>query len=120
MKRESKAESRWSWMNAIAGFLAAGMLSLGICNVVSGRFPHDIDLVPLLPVIVLGMLAGAIIGGAAQMHLPARLHALSTWSTPLRWLAVTLFVALSIALAASAIEYESSHPVPSGWDFPDW
>lgn len=69
MKRASKSEGRWSWMNALSGFLAAGILGLGICNVLSGRPPRDIDLVPLLPVIVLGMLAGAILGGASQMEL---------------------------------------------------
>ncbi len=119
MKGECNANGRWNWMNAISGFLAAGFIGLGIVNFVSGRLPHDIAPSPLLPFILSGMLAGAVVGGAAQMEVPASLHALKGIGKPLRWLAVALFVALSIALAVSAIQYQSSHPLPPGWDFLD-
>lgn len=118
--KESKADGRWSWMNAVSGFLAGGFLALGMSSALSGELPSNIDLVPLMPAISIAMLAGGMIGGAAQMGLPDGLHPWKRLPKPVHWLGIAVLVALSIALTISMLQYIGSVAVPPGWELPDW
>lgn len=119
MKNKPKTEKGWSWMNMISGCLAGAFLILVVYSSAFNQRPKDVDRIPLLPPIALGALAGALLGGAAEMRLPADTKGLNIVAELLRRAVLVLAIAFFIALAISAIQYEASHPPPPRWEFLD-
>ncbi len=116
MKNKPKSEAGWSWGNALSGLLAGAFLSLGVCNLLSGKLPKDIDLVPLLPLIVLIAVGCAILAGAAKMQVPEEMVVLKKLVRVGRWVIVAVALALAIGLLISGYQYQASHPAPPGWE----
>ncbi len=119
MNNERKSEEGWNWMNAVSGFLAAGLLSLGLINLACGKLPKDIDFVPLLPLVSFCALVGAALGGGAHMRLLDHVPMLGDISKGVRWLIMALLIALAIALIVSSFQDPTVHSVPPGWELPD-